>query len=132
MTLEYIESLEATTELEREIKEIIINNVESYDNPRDFFNDILEHGCISGMINELCWYNQTTDFCTRHAEDINSAMYEILEMTGVDSAKDLLTGFDETDFLIIGNHNQNLICWFIFESSCESILRSYEDEMEVA
>ena len=60
MTIEYIESLEFTTELEKEIKEIIIYNIEG-----------------------------------------------------------------------IGQQNQNLLTWFIFETTCVSIVDNFENE-EVA
>jgi len=133
MTLEYIKSLEFTTELEKEIKEIIINNVEDYENLIDFFNDLANYGCVSGMVSELVWYNDTVDFCKRHKEDINEAISETLECYGIDNIKDLIgERFDTTDFLCIGDQNQNYITWFIFESTCNSILESFENEREVA
>ena len=133
MILEYIQELEFSTELEKEIKEIVINNVESYDNPEDFFTDLVENGCISGMVGELVYYSDTVSFCKRHKEDINNSIYEIMDCYGVESPKDLFGDrFDDTDFLFIGDQNQNLITWFIFEETCASIFRDYKNSMEVA
>lgn len=128
MTSQDIKDLETTTELELEIKEIIVNNVEAYNNPVDFFTDVANSGCKSGMINELHCYNQTSNFVKRHAEDINDAISEILDMLGIDSIEELLGDkFDDTDHLCIGQVNRNLIAWFIFEASCESILNNFND-----
>jgi len=132
MTIEHIESLEFTTELEKEIKEIIINNVEEYENPIDFFNDLANHGCVSGMVSELVWYSDTVDFCQRHKEDINEAISELMECYGTTSIKDLFGDrFDNEDFLCIGQQNQNFLTWFMFETTCASIVDNFENE-EVA
>ncbi len=133
MTIEYIQELEYTTELEREIKEIIINNVAGYENTKDFFIDLSKNGCISGMLSELVYYSDTIAFCKRHKEDNNSAIYEIMECYGAQSTKELFGDkFDDTDFLCIGEQNQNLITWFIFEETCSSIYRDYQSSLEVA
>ena len=133
MKLEYLHSLEFTTELEQEIKEIIINNIEDYENPINFFNDLSSYGCVSGMVSELVWYSDTVDFCKRHKEDINEAISELMEYYGTTSIKDLFGDrFDNEDFLCIGDHNKNLITWFIFETTCASIIENFENKMEVA
>ena len=129
MTLEYIEALETNNELEAEIKEIIISNVERYENPIDFFTDLENGGCVNGQINELYENSDTSDFCKRHAEDINKFLFEILEMTGVDNIQDLFGDkFDHTDFFCLGSHNKNIISWYVFEGSCDLFLRNYRNE----
>ena len=132
MTLEYIQALEANTDLEQEIKEIIINNIEDYENPKNFFTDLAQYGCVSGMVSEFVWYSDTVSFCKRHKEDINEAISEIMDCYGVTSLAELLGNrFDNTDFLCIGDQNQNLITWFIFEETCASVLRTFENEIEL-
>lgn len=132
MTLEYLQDLEFTTELEKEIKEIILNNIQDYENPIDFFNDLAKYGCVSGMISEMVWFSDTVSFCKRHKEDINEKISEIMDCHCITSLTELLGDrFDNTDFLCIGDQNQNLITWFIFEETCSSILMTFENEIEL-
>lgn len=130
MTLKYLQDLEATTALEQEIKEIILNNVKNYDEPTVFFEDILNYGCKSGMISELFYYKDTVDFCKRHSFDINEVMSDLLSLYDLKNIRELLADkFDASDPSCINNHNLNLIVWFIFEETCRSVydsLRSSE------
>ena len=33
-----------------------------YDDPQSFFNDLLQHGCISGMVSSLIYYTRYSCF----------------------------------------------------------------------
>lgn len=42
----------------------------SYESPTLFFNDLLSHGCKSGMIGFLIYYTQTHAFYDKHYDEI--------------------------------------------------------------
>ena len=41
-----------------------------YDDPQSFFDDLLQHGCISGMVSSLIYYADTHAFYDKHYEEI--------------------------------------------------------------
>lgn len=125
MTLQDLKELEYTTELEQEIKEIILNNGKNYDEPTVFFEDLLKYGCKSGMISELFYYTDTVDFCKRHSSDINEVISDLLNLYDLKNIRELFADeFDVSDPLCINNHNLNLIAWYVFEETCRSVYDS--------
>ena len=125
MTLQDLKALEYTTELEQEIKEIILNNAKNYDEPTVFFEDLLNYGCKSGMISELFYYVDTVDFCKRYSSDINEVISDLLSLYDLKDIRELLAdNFDVNDPLCINNHNLNLIAWLVFEETCRSVYES--------
>ena len=123
MTLtELQETYTAHTALEKETMQIILSNATDYDSFEDFLEDLLTHGCISGMISELIYYEDTTAFTKRHAEEINELLSNTLSMYGMTSPKELFgEKWDIEDFLALSTQNQNLLAWFAFEETCREI-----------
>jgi hypothetical protein len=123
MTIEYIESLEYTTEMEREIKELIIKNVNNKNSVENAIITIAEKGIDI----------DTVSFFTRYKEDINEAIFELLECWGAENVIELFSGyFDEKDYLCLKEHNQKLIVNFIIKETCASIHESWEFKKEAA
>ena len=51
----------------------------SYENVSDFFHDLLQHGCISGMVSRLVYYHDTHRFFTTHYDEIETIRNEYQE-----------------------------------------------------
>lgn len=85
------------------IKECVINEALSsnYENPENFFKDLLQHGCISGMISSLIYYSDTEAFFDNHYEEIIAIKAEFEESTGTS--------------LEIPYQIKNYLAWFSFE-----------------
>jgi hypothetical protein len=102
--------------LRRHVRKIIDNNIDSYDNPQDFFNDLQQHGCVSGMISELVYHADTVLFFKKHNKEINELLVEALESTGSLCPVGLFGDkWDAEDPLALGVTNRNLLAWFAFE-----------------
>ena len=86
-----------------------------------FFEDLQQHGCISGWIAELTYYNQTTAFYQKYVDDINELLSELLQSCGITDLKSLLRNRDEEDPLIQDNNNQNVLARFGFEETMYNI-----------
>ena len=61
--------------------------IEAYDPQSDeyticFFKDLLQHGCISGMVPSLVYYSDTEKFFDHHYHEIMELKVEFEEMTG--------------------------------------------------
>lgn len=67
--------------IKKEVAEEVFNH--SYDEVKDFFNDLHNNGCASGMIGKLIYYYDTHNFYRKHYAEIESLRYEYEEMTGV-------------------------------------------------
>ena len=112
----------ATTELEKEVLELIISNAGDYDSFETFLNELLTYGCVTGYISELVYYNQTHEFTKRHAEAINSLVHDQLSMLGLDSPAELFgEKWDKEDTLCLDNNNRNLLAWFAMEETAREI-----------
>ena len=119
---------ESTCNLEKAVYDYIIRRWEEYDNKSRIFLDILEHGCVSGIVSELIYYSDTIEFYNKYKDDINNLLYELMSESGVYRIKDLLKDFDETDPLICETHNKNLLAWFGFEETLYRLSLKYEVE----
>jgi hypothetical protein len=116
-----LSSYKATTPLERSTLAIIKSNLEKgYE--ESFFSDLMNHGCVSGMVGGLIYYSETTKFFTKHKDEINQMLSNTLSECGLSCPSELFGDkFDTDDFLCVDTTNQNLLAWFAFEETARNI-----------
>ena len=115
------------TPLQNSVYDYIIDEWDSYDNKVNIFTDVLYHGCQSGTVGFLIYYNQTTAFYNKHKDEINELLYEIMESTGIYSPTELFgKKWEKEDPLAIEDYNQNLLAWFGFEETLRKIGQNFE------
>ncbi|PHS41580.1 MAG: hypothetical protein COA91_02055 [Robiginitomaculum sp.] len=68
-----------------------------------FFSDLLQHGCISGMIGSLIYYIDTHKFFDKHYNEIEELRTEYQDNIG--------------EPLQIKNDLKNFLAWFDFEET---------------
>ena len=95
------------SKLTSEVIDIILDQIEDYDNPKDYFEDVLNHGCVSGIVPVLITYKDTEEFFNRHVDEILELLNEVKE-------------YGEITFEL----NRNNLAWFAFE---ETLNRIYND-----
>lgn len=118
---------DSDNKLFRHVCSWVIERWSDYSNKDYIFRDVLEHGCVSGVVSELIWYSQTTAFYKRYREEINELLKDCMYSTGLYSMKDLFgKNWDDEDPLIIDTHNQNLLAWFGFEETLRNIGYNFE------
>ena len=86
--------------------------VEAYDPESDentirFFEDLLQHGCISGMVSSLVYYCDTEAFFDHYYHEIMELKTEYEEMTGQP--------------MEIPHQVKNYLAWFGFEESARGL-----------
>ena len=113
--------VETNTELEKAVLKKINFNCDAYDDIEDYINDVLQHGCISGMVSGLIYYSETIAFFKKHREDINALLSELISDIG--EPVDVLFGdkWDGEDPLAFDTNNQNLLAWFGFEETVRQL-----------
>jgi hypothetical protein len=82
---------------------------------QSYLNDLCDHGCASGMVNSLIYYDDTITFYNKHKYIINRLLVD-LNITAQD-----LNGYDKDDPLCLEQNNQNLLAWFAFEECARDI-----------
>lgn len=87
----------------------------SYDDPKNFFCDLLSHGCASGMIGSLIYYRDTHKFFDLHYSEIEELRYEYEDNLG--------------EPLQIKGDLKNFFAWFAFEETAYRL--AHELELEV-
>lgn len=123
VTIKKLKALKAGNKLEQCVKKWIIDKAVDYDNDIEgLLNDLMQHGCASGMVSELIYYANTTKFYQRCQGEINSILYEMLDSTGCTSAIELFGDkWEKEDPFCRGELNQNLMAWFGFEETARKI-----------
>lgn len=106
------------------IKEIVLQHQkqkakEEYDS---YLQDVLNHGCTSGMVSDLIYYTDTEKFYKKHLDEINELLKGMLEDTGLNLLELFGDKFDRDDPLCLETHNQNLLAWFAYEETARQIL----------
>ena len=64
------------------IKAFVAQQALEYHDPKNFFIDLLQHGCISGMVSELVYYRDTHAFFERHYYEIEEIRQSLEECIG--------------------------------------------------
>lgn len=98
---------------ERGIRQAVAQEVLDYHNPKDFFSDLLQHGCQSGMIGSLIYYCDTHQFYDKHYAEIEDLREEMEECLGQP--------------LQITGDLKNWMAWFGFEETA----RKMADELSI-
>lgn len=91
---------------------------------QEAIDELMSHGCQSGMVSGLIYYTDTTKFFEEHKDEINALLKDTLWSTGLDTAELFGDKWDTDDPLCMDTTNQNLLAWFGFEET----VRAMEDE----
>ena len=120
------------SELTQDVIDFILDEYDDYDDPKKIVTDLLEHGCQSGMVGYLIYYNQTTAYYEEHRDEINKLLYEIMDECGIYAPAELFGDkWDKEDPLAIDVTNQNLLAWFGFEETMRNVAREFEELEEL-
>lgn len=88
------------------LKEYVVEYIKENYDPEErqvFFSDLLQHGCVSGMVNDLIYYSDTHTFFDRFYEEIEELREEWEENTG--------------EPIKIKGDLKNDLAWFAFEET---------------
>ena len=105
-TIESLKKWKDESNLTSEVVDIILDQIEEYDNPQDYFQEVLKYGCASGVVPALITYKDTEEFFDRHVDEIFDLLNEV--------------EYREINFEL----NRNNLAWFAFE---ETLNRIYND-----
>ena len=96
-TIESLKKWKEESKLISEVVDIILDQIEEYDDPEDYFEEVLKYGCVSGVVPALITYKDTEEFFDRHVDEIFDLFNEV--------------EYREINFEL----NRNNLAWFAFE-----------------
>ena len=103
-TIESLKKWKEESKLTSEVVDIILDQIEDYDAPQDYFETVLKYGCVSGVVPALITYKDTEEFFNRHVDEILELLNEVKE-------------YGEITFEL----NRNNLAWFAFEETLNRI-----------
>ena len=118
MLLNVIESLKVgDNNLKCEVLDILVNHIEDCENfeeVRNFMEDLRAYGCVSSIIGELIYYNDTKKFFINNLDEI----------------QDYLNDLIQEHLYSINKFDYNEIVWVVFETIANEYFYTIEDEMD--
>lgn len=115
-------NLNPTTPLERSVADWYESECE--DGYTSAISDLMQNGCVSGMVGHLIYYSDTTAFYRQHKREIWQLLDQMLDECGLERTQDLLSDWDGGDRWAEDTHNQNLLAWFAFEVTAQNLANS--------
>ena len=127
LTKENVKSLQGKSPLIDYVLDYVLKQWDDYDDKTDIFMDVLEHGCQSGIVSSLIYYDDTTKFYDNHKAEINALWYEVMTETGIYNPLELFGDkWDREDPLALDVINKNLLAWFAFEETLRQIASNFD------
>lgn len=101
-----------------------INDIEE-DDRESYIEDVITHGCQSGIVSDLIYYKDTVRFYDNYREEIWDLLDEKAQENSVDIMNFIasLNGSEN-----VGSHDQllNLLAWFAYEETMYQIANELE------
>lgn len=126
------QAVEANDGLVESVTNYILDKFDEYDDPKRIVLEVLEHGCVSGIVGKLCYYSDTTAYYAKNKDAINHLLYEQMEEFGDYDLEEFFCGavkWDPEDPLALDYYNQNILAWFGFETTMRNVALQF-DELE--
>ena len=104
--------------LKHDVAEIIMDQVDGYDNEEilEHVAQIINYGCVSGIVSALITYSDTEKFFDNHANEI----FELIE----DMRQEGIINMNNFEL------SKNNLAWFAFETIAQEIYQEMEEAAE--
>ena len=103
---------EADNKLTIAVIDDILNMTDTDEEIISYMNNVINHGCISGVVSSLIYYSDTEKFFKEYAEEIFDLMNEYKENCGEYPNIEL---------------NSNNLAWFGYETICYELFSQLEE-----
>ncbi len=101
-----------------------------YDDPWDYIRDVVEHGCASGTVPGMIYYNETGKFYQEHKEEIWEILYEDHENMGEGNILTMLSQMRWADNVTDENTFENYLAWYAYETAAQRLMDRHENGEE--
>lgn len=130
MIKDYLEDLKTNDNLKNRVLDYYIDmEYDSFDDLLNDMEDLQSYGCISGMIGDLIYYEDTKRFYNDYKQEINDMVANQMRNTGLSMEELFGDKYDKYDPLILDVSNQNLLAWFGFEETAYNLYENIKDKI---
>lgn len=118
-------------EPEESIKRKILGDLRTYslksEDRKAYLQDIIQHGCQSGMVTDLIYYSDTVDFYDKYESEIWDLLEEQAEVFGK-SIFEMIGDFNGSEHVTDIKTFKNLLAWYAYEEKARELL---EQDFEI-
>lgn len=128
------QAIDNIDDLMESVTKYVLDKWDEYDDPKQILLEVLEHGCVSGIVGELVYYSDTVAYYKKHQEAINELLYETMDECGIYNLEELFSRspqWDKEDPLALDCYNQNILAWFGFEETMRNFALQFEELAEL-
>ena len=108
----------------------IDRNYSDIDNLIKDMEDLQRYGGVSGMIQGLIYYDETSEFYDKYKDEINDLLSNNLNDYGLSIEEFFKDRFDNDDPLVLDYLNKNLLAWYAFEETAYQIYEKIEEKIK--
>lgn len=133
MIKDFLENLKGSNRLTNRVIDYYIDESVDYESEEDLLSsmeDLQKYGCVSGMIRDLIYYDDTTKFFDDYKEEINEMLSNLTDGTGCSIEELFGDKFDKEDPLVIDYSNKNLLAWFGFEETSYNLYDDIKEKLK--
>ena len=99
----------------KDLAEMIAQDSADYENPKEYLEDVMHYGCVSGCANSVIYDKDTKAFYVKYIEEIDLFISQYEDEIG--------------ERITLDNPRSNYAVWFCYETIADIIYRNlYEDE----
>lgn len=88
---------------------------------KTFFEDLLSHGCVSGMIGKLIYYKDTVEFYDKYEDEIENLLEEMRGDYGYKNRFEMIGSLNGAENVGNTMQEKNLLSWFAFEETARQL-----------
>lgn len=133
MIKDFLEDLKGTNRLTNRVLDYYIDESVDYESTDDLLRsmeELQQYGCVSGMIGELIYYDDTEKFFDEYKEEINDILSNLIDGTGCSMGELFGDKFDNEDPLVLDYSNKNLLAWFGFEETVNNLYENIKEKIK--
>lgn len=92
--------------------------------------EVVQHGCVSGIVNSLIYYDDTKAFYDKHEKEIWDLATEEADNVFSSNVFSYLAQLKGAADITGATSMKNLMAWWAVEMTCHNILNERQDKQE--
>ena len=107
----------------------VVEDLDYYDSLEEiksYLEDILNYGCVSGIVSKLVYYKDTNKFYDTYEEEIEDLIDEFKKEMGYNKRAEFIASLNGSSESM--TQEKNLLSWFAYEETARRILDRLEEE----
>ena len=90
-------------------------------------DEVVQHGCVSGIVSSLIYYSDTVKFYDEHEKEIWELLEDHSEDYGCENVLEFIGGFNGAKNVGDLDQFKNLLTWWAVEETCHHLINEREE-----